>query len=168
MSLASTVPVYSAPHPKCSFFRLSRSPWRLHNRILCLCSWFSFKLFVLKIKKKKKEKENWAPPLPFACWGERRIPASSFSPLGPRDAHSLLEVTQECRSQDPGLGLLIQCSAPPWLQGQRPAPCPCICASWLCPFGLGGAEEVRLVFPQAYYILGTLPSQTHRILSASL
>lgn len=76
-----------SPTPQTLSLPLAREFWRLHNRILCPCSWFSFKPFVLK--KKKKKKENLAPPLFFASWGERRIPASSFPHLGPRDVHSL-------------------------------------------------------------------------------
>lgn len=87
VSLASTVPVYSAQHPKRSFFRLSRSLWRLHNRILCLCSWFSFKLFVLKIKKiKKNEKKTGLHPSPLLAGergGSQPFPSLTWGPEMP-------------------------------------------------------------------------------------
>ena len=51
-----------------------------------------------------------APPLSFAPWGER-ISAFSFPHSGTQRCPHLSSVTQQGWSQDPGLGLLIQCSA---------------------------------------------------------
>lgn len=101
-----------------------------------------------------------APPLSFAPWRER-ISAFSFPRSGTQRCPHLSTVTQQGWSQDPGLGLLIQDSA------HRPHPpasgpvTPLLTPAFTLPdclLGLRGVEEWGLMFPEAHYMLGTLPS----------